>query len=221
MRHPCRYSVGRRSISRPPGSDEWRVRPHDTWRRRASGCRIEVQEERADAGGALHEPGLRDHDIGCNAVLRLHPRQAIAVRGGAAQRVGGDATHHLGVARVRHDTIEREKVLTDAAVTTTLTDVVPEARGALLGHAARLDRGRGASNHVMPALVGGCFAESIEEARETGRPMAPAQIEERLATRLVMENLEPVTIRVGDRLEICRAGERRIEKRAIARRLIE
>ena len=51
--------------------------------------------------------------------------------------------------------------------------------------------------------------------------MAPAQIEERLATRLVMENLEPVTIRVGDRLEIRRAGERRIEKRAIARRLIE
>ena len=82
----------------------------------------------------------------------------------------------------------------------------------------------------MPAHKKKTTTSTNSEATSTvssAEPLTPEtfhqylRTEIRHATRLVMENLEPVTIRVGDRLEIRRAGDRRIEKRAIARRLID
>ena len=51
--------------------------------------RVELQEERADAGRALHEAGLRDEVLRLRAILRLHPSQAVSVVFGGAVNSSG------------------------------------------------------------------------------------------------------------------------------------
>src|SRR5206468_4730083 len=112
-------------------------------------------------------------------------------------------------------------ILPDTAVAAALADVVPESVGALLRHARGLDRRRGSAHPIVPTRVARDVAEAVEEAREAGGTVTPAEVIQRLPARLVVKDFQGVAFLVRDRVEVRRSGERRIEKRFLARRLIE
>src|SRR6185503_5857004 len=83
-----------------------------------------------------------------------------------------------------------------------LADVVPEARRALLRDAARQDAVRGLVHPRHPRLVTGDLRELIEQARRPGRSVAPAQVIEVEAVRLIVLDEADVAFGLRDGLQV-------------------
>src|SRR5688500_17968169 len=105
------------------GSCEWRVGQSDE-RRVAAPQYMQAREEHANAGGALHQAGLREHLVRPDTVLRLDPLQAIALARCLLMQPMCDALRHLVVLWLIVTTAQRQEELTDGRVATALADVV-------------------------------------------------------------------------------------------------
>ena len=96
--------------------------------------------------------------------------------------------------------------------------VVPEPGGALVGNSAREDRVGRTLDPASPFVVARDLPEAEEESRGAGRAVAPAQVKEVLALRLVVEQQPFVG---GGRAQVGRAVQSGVEEGRIGRGAVE
>src|SRR5688500_8736958 len=76
--------------------------------------RVKPQEPHRDSRCPLHVAGLRNEQLGADAVFRLHPTQALFVARPAGEQVGGHLLRERDIRRIRLDAMQVEEELRDA-----------------------------------------------------------------------------------------------------------
>src|SRR6187200_2622259 len=86
-----------------------------------------MDEEAADARGALHVAGLSLNELRPFAVFRLRPAESAAARYGTRVEFRGFPAREIEIARVLGRLVIVDRVVAHAGIAATLADVVPEA----------------------------------------------------------------------------------------------